>query len=57
MEYKQKKCPKVTAELIKIIFNFALSEYNKSYKLRSSDDDIVSIVRHDFEQLGLVEFT
>ena len=57
MEYKQKMCPRVTTELIKIIFNFALSEYNKSYKMRSNDGDIAKIVRDDFAQLGLVEFT
>lgn len=44
-------------ELIKVILNFALSEDNKTYKLRSNVSNIIRIIKEDFEQLGLVEFT
>ena len=57
IEYIQKTYPEITTELIKIIFNLALSKYSKAYKLRSSNDLIIKIVTEDFEQLGLVEST
>lgn len=47
----------MAVELIKLIFNLALSDYDQAYKLRSSHDGIIKIVRETFEQMGLVEFT
>lgn len=57
IEYVQSTCPEITVDLIKLIFNLALSEFNQAYKLRSNNSEIQRIISLDFEQLGLVEFT
>lgn len=44
-------------ELITLIFNLALSEYEQTYKLRTKNYEIKRIVTEDFAQMGLVEFT
>ena len=46
--------------VIKLIFNLALSEFNRSYKLRGSESgqgDKIQSMTWDFEQMGLVEFS
>lgn len=57
ISYIQAVKPHLTVELVKIIFNLALSVDNKAYKLRSSNEEIIAIIEGDFEHLGLVEFT
>ena len=50
--------PGITVELIKLIFNLALSEFNQAYKLHTTARGTIrQIVRQNFEQMGLIEFT
>ena len=51
------KNEKIAVELITLIFNLALSEYEQTYKLRTKNSEIKRIVNEDFAQMGLVEFT
>ena len=48
----------LTVELIKLIFNLALSEFDQVYKLRNPSEQggLKKAVKRDFEQMGLVEF-
>ena len=38
IEYIQATSPDITVELLKLIFNMALSEFNQAYKLRSNSE-------------------
>lgn len=62
IEYIQSKesqeNPNITVDLIKLIFNLALSEFNQAYKLHTNVSEVVKkIVTQNFEQMGLIEFT
>lgn len=57
VEHIQWTFPNITVDLLKLIFNLVLSQSSQAYKLRSSSPEITHILRGDFEQLGLVEFT
>jgi hypothetical protein len=57
LEYIQRINAALAVDLIKIIFNLAISEEGRSYKLRNSNLHITAILKQDFEQLGLVEFS
>jgi hypothetical protein len=57
IEQVQQKNEKVVVELIKLIFNLALAEYEQTYKLRTKNDVVRRILTEDFEKMGLVEFT
>ena len=53
-----------TVDLLKLIFNLALSMFNQAYKLRSAGlsqaaGKIIkeTVIKEDFERMGLVEFS
>lgn len=57
LEYIQRINSALAVDLIKVIFNLAISEDCRSYKLRNCSGHIAAILKQDFEQLGLVEFS
>mmetsp|Transcript_11697 Transcript_11697/g.19749 ORF Transcript_11697/g.19749 Transcript_11697/m.19749 type:complete len:126 (+) Transcript_11697:723-1100(+) len=44
-------------ELIQLIFNLTLSKFNQAYTLRSKNQELHRVVKQNFEQMGLVEFS
>jgi hypothetical protein len=55
-KFIEQQPPTIIVELIKLIFNLALAQYEATYKLKTKTQEIINIVKQDFDQMGLVEF-